>query len=265
MSNSVGLDHLGLRLGNAQHIGRRRDQQDAFGCSDTADEAFLRHGGVLAVVADGSGGLARGDLASRRAVEKFLAAYHLKTEQESVAQALERALRESQDAIRQLGVELRAEGNIGSTLIAAALTDAGLYWISVGDSALLQFSAGGLRQLNRTHIFARRLEQAVAKGVLSVEDALNNPNREALTSYLGCEELTEIDANPEPLKFAPGERLLLCSDGLYRVLEPDEIITQLRAESDPQAACEALIASVIGKNKERQDNVTVMCIAVEDK
>ena len=265
MSNSVGLEHLGLILGNAQHIGRRRDQQDAFGCSDLTDQAFVRHGGVLAVVADGIGGLARGDLASRCAVETFLAAYREKTVAETVAEMLERALHRSQEAVREMGIKLQAEDNIGSTLIAAVMTGDGVQWISVGDSALLRLNQDGLAQLNHAHIFARRLEQAVARGVLSVEDAMSNPNREALTSYLGCEELTEIDSSPGPLQCAPGDRLLLCSDGLYRVLEPDEIIAQLRTEAEPQAACDALVGAVIGKNREHQDNVTVMCISVEEK
>ena len=69
---------------NAQHIGARHSQQDSFGFADPDDAAFIQHGGFLAIVCDGMGGMEHGDLAGRTAVRTFLEAYGRKTPQEFV-------------------------------------------------------------------------------------------------------------------------------------------------------------------------------------
>jgi serine/threonine protein phosphatase PrpC len=78
--------------GNAQAVGDRENQQDSFGFSDFADQAFARHGGVLMVLCDGMGGLANGAAASRVAVDTVLAAYHRKQPSEPIPSTLERAV-----------------------------------------------------------------------------------------------------------------------------------------------------------------------------
>ena len=78
--------------GNAQHVGARNEQQDAFGFSDPGDRKFVAHGGVVGVLADGMGGLECGGEASRVAVRDFLKAYEEKTLEEPVPDALCRAL-----------------------------------------------------------------------------------------------------------------------------------------------------------------------------
>ncbi len=86
-------------FGNAQHIGARASQQDAFGFSDPANEAFVRHGGFCAVLCDGMGGMSHGDAASRLAVRTFLAEYGGKAETESIPDAMLRSLRSANAAV----------------------------------------------------------------------------------------------------------------------------------------------------------------------
>jgi protein phosphatase len=265
MAIRVGLDSFTVELGNAQHLGRRRQQQDAFGFSDVFDQRVLDRGGVLAVIADGIGGLVGGDLAGRIAVESFLKRYRDKPTDDPASNALMRGVQSAQDAVVALGKKLSAEGNVGSTMVAAALTANGLHWISVGDSALFFYRDGVLQQLNRPHTFARTLEQAVARGVMSAEDAAASPNRDALTSYLGRDVLEEIDSSPAPVDCQPGDRIVLCTDGLSKVLQNEEIAMELGRLPDPQEACDALVAATIAKRHPRQDNVTVMCIAISNR
>src|SRR6516225_11406414 len=104
--------------GNAQHIGARQQQQDAFGFSDPSDKAFVAHGGFLGVVADGMGGLTQGSEASSTAVRSFLQAYKLKTAKESVAEALTRSLLEANRAVLRVA-ENASLGEVGTTLAAA--------------------------------------------------------------------------------------------------------------------------------------------------
>lgn len=127
---------MAYRFGNAQHLGARQQQQDAFGFSDPADEAFAAHGGFLAVVADGMGGLVHGDAASRAAVRGFLQCYRSKTDTESVSRALDRAIRAANLDVTTLASSLGQSGEMGTTLIAAVLRGGELYWTSSGDSAI---------------------------------------------------------------------------------------------------------------------------------
>jgi protein phosphatase len=184
--------------GNAQHIGARSSQQDSFGFGDPEDEAFLAHGGFVAVVCDGMGGMEHGDLASRTAVRTFLDAYRRKTPEESIPEALERSVREANDRVVEMAHSLGAAESVGTTLVAAVLVAASgsdaksMYFISVGDSGLFHVSDGQMQTVNRPHIFANILDTAVSRGTLSKEQALMHPERESLTSFIGVGVLEEM-------------------------------------------------------------------------
>jgi len=122
--------------GNAQHIGARHSQQDSFGFADPDAHEFISHGGFLAVVCDGMGGMEYGDAASRTAVRAFLDAYRRKTSEEPIPEALERSVRDANSHVVALAHSLGLVEGIGTTLVAAALHDHSLYYISVGDSGV---------------------------------------------------------------------------------------------------------------------------------
>src|SRR5580692_3532743 len=170
--------------GNAQHIGARHSQQDSFGFADPSDAAFIAHGGFLAVVCDGMGGMEHGDAASRTAVRVFLDAYARKTPWESVPAALDRSVREANAQVVALSHSLGRAESIGTTLIGATLLGGGpgqarLYWVSVGDSGLFLIGGGQMRMVNHPHVFANHLDAAAARGTISAEAALAHPERES--------------------------------------------------------------------------------------
>ena len=245
---------------NAQHIGSREAQQDSFGFSDPFDEQFVRHGGFVAVLADGMGGLEHGGLAGRAAVKAFLSVYQVKTEAESIPEALERALLAANAAVWTVGKQTESAQGTGATLVAAAFGPDGLHWVSVGDSAIYFYRGGQLSKLNQSHNYARELDAAVASGRLSSEQALRDPDRESLTSYLGLARLTEVDQSPQPIPLEPGDRVALASDGLFKSLSDAEIAAELGR--DPQEGCETLVQRTLAKRVEHQDNVTVLCVGV---
>jgi protein phosphatase len=254
--------------GNAQHIGARHSQQDSFGFADPDDADFIRHGGFLAVVCDGMGGMEHGDLAGRTAVRTFLEAYGRKTQAEAVPAALDRAVREANARVVALAHSLgRAEG-VGTTIVAATLLDGGpgqarLYWVSVGDSGLFHVSGGQLRMVNHPHVFANQLDQAVARGTLSYEAAMTHPERESLTSFIGAEVLEEIDLTTEPLILAEGDTILLASDGMFKTLSPGEMMACF--DGNPQSWPDTLVEQTLARQRESQDNVTVLSVTVEDE
>jgi len=249
-----------LSIGNAQAQGSRREQQDSFGCSDTAPEVVGTRG-VVAVVADGMGGLELGGEASKVAVRAFLRTFEASEPREALSSTLLRALEAANEAVLELADEADARGAVGTTLVAACVRDGALHWIGVGDSRLYLLRGGELRLLTVDHSYARTLERRVAAGVLTPEQAAQHPDRNALISYLGQDRPAEVSTNAalEPLR--PGDRLLLCSDGVHGVLGADRIAEALR--QDAQAAANALVAAVLAERRPRQDNLTAVVLAYD--
>ena len=244
--------------GNAQHIGARRSQQDSFGFGDPGDASFLAHGGFLSIVCDGMGGMEFGGEASRAAVHAFLESYARKTLDETIPDALERSAIEANEQVIALAKLLGMADGIGTTLVAAVVHDESLYYVSVGDSGLFLCSGGQCQMINRPHVFANVLDAAVARGTISREDALDHPERESLTSYIGAENLAEIDRNLQPHPFRDGDTILLASDGMFKTLMPEEIGACLNG--DPQSWPELLVTRTLSKKREYQDNVTVLSV-----
>jgi serine/threonine protein phosphatase PrpC len=252
--NVVRLGGAHLTISNAQDIGTREEQQDAFGISDASDPVFLSHGGVVAVVADGIGGLLEGGRASRAAALRFIEAYQEKEMEEPVGDALMRATREANQAVVDLARVEGILGNTGTTLVAAALVEGKLSWVSVGDSRLYLLRDGGLHRVTVDHNVATELEEMVAAGRMSAAEAQDYPDLAALTSFIGIEGLDVIDHNVRPLPLRDGDRLLLCSDGLDGPLSDDEI--SVLAGGDPSQAAESLVAGALSKGGAHQDNLT---------
>ncbi|MBV6432417.1 MAG: hypothetical protein IANPNBLG_02559 [Bryobacteraceae bacterium] len=247
--------------GNAQHIGSRRQQQDAFGFSNLANEAFRKHGGMLAVVADGMGGMAHGEIASRTALKTFLDSYESKTETESIPDALLRGIHAANAAVYQQALTMGAAEEMGTTLVAVALLENRMYWISAGDSAIFLYRDGEFTQANSSHVFATVLDEKVSQGVISRDDALAHPERESLTSFLGIERLTLIDRNLRPFLLRENDVVLLASDGLFKTLSFAGMAEAM--QEDAQSLSEALVSRTLAVEKPFQDNITVVAIRAE--
>lgn len=238
--------NLSLHPGNAQWIGQRAEQQDAFGFLGCEARGGRQTGDVLVVLADGMGGLQRGGEASRLAVRTFLDHFAPAgpSATPSITEILSHALDAAHRAVNTLARDTDGAGEVGATLIAAAVRAGRLHWIGVGDSRLYLYRAadGSLTACNDPHNLEQQLWPRVIAGELTPDDIAAHPDREALTSFLGLTEIPEIDASLRPLPLEPGDRLLLCSDGVDGVLARDELRAVL--PGDPQHAAETLISSI---------------------
>jgi serine/threonine protein phosphatase PrpC len=239
---------------NAQHIGARAEQQDAFGFSNEQQPPHLTEG-ILAVVADGMGGLAEGRAISQLACRVMIDTYATKRPAESIPDALSRAADAAQAAVLARARELRVDGNSGTTLAAAAIYDSGLHWISAGDTRVYLCRDGELTQLTVDHAYIRQLEQRVRVGELSEAEAEAHPERRALTSFLGVETLSEVDRSLKPFPLQAADRVLICTDGIHGTLSDSEIAGIL-GQHDTRAA-QALVDAAIAKHSPKQDNATV--------
>lgn len=242
---------------HAQHIGARRYQQDAFEFAEY-DPAFREHGGVLAVVCDGMGGMQHGDLASQAAISTLIAEYGKKTATESIPEALLRSVHAANKRVVSVAEGMGVEGSMGTTLIATAILDGQYHYISVGDSAIFHVREKKLELVNHPHIFGNLLDRAVETGTLTQDEAAAHPEREALTSFVGISNLQEIDRSKEWRPYGAGDTLLLATDGLFKTLELDEIEKELKGH--PQSWPSQLVAATLNKRHRGQDNITVLTV-----
>jgi PPM family protein phosphatase len=209
------------------------------------------------------GGMSSGREAARLAVERMMAAYRDPRPGEAPPQALLRALVRANRAVHGLALDRAGVGQVGTTLVAAVVRSEELYWVSAGDSRLYLYRAADdtLTRCTDDHNYAYELHLQVAAEQMSPEQAAAHPDRQALTSFVGLEEIPRIDRNLYPVRLAPGDRLLLCSDGVYGVLA-DAVMRPLLHQG-AQAAAEALIAALQAREDPGQDNATVAVLGLE--
>ena len=222
------------------------------------------NGNVIAVLADGMGGHAGGALASRMACERFIAAYADRdggTTQERLIDALAAAnvaIAETVEADPPLS-------GVGSTPVGGGFWDAGVEWVSVGDSPLLLYRRGEIALLNEDHSLAPELDQLAAAGVMTVEDARRDPRRHMLRSAVTGDELDLVDISRHPLVIEPGDYVILASDGLHTLEtgEIERIITAFAADGC-EAVARALIREVEAMRDPHQDNTTVVAVRARE-
>lgn len=245
---------------NYQHVGARENQEDAFAFSDLGDGELVATKGILAILADGMGGLANGEQASQAAVNTFLREYNDKEENEAAAKFLLRAATVANAAVFDLAYNNGNEIELGTTLVAALINGNSMHTISVGDSRIYLYRGHKINQLTTDHIYANHLAGQVMEGTLSRKEAAEHPERNFLTSYLGLSRLAEVDCSEEPVCLESGDKVILCSDGLYDTIPENEIEAVLSVRHANYA--EELVKITLEKNNPYQDNVTIIVLDI---
>ena len=240
----------------AQHIGRREEQQDALGNLVLAP----RH--TLYVLADGMGGQQGGQTAARAVVAAILDHFHRQNppaDSRAAENQLHAALNAANQALARILQSHPELDGMGSTLIALiADENAGTYsYISVGDSPLYLLENGRLRRINANHAFAEDLKRMIAAGEITAEEAERHPARHAVTSAVTGKDIAHTDCRSGSLN--PGDTLLLASDGV-QTLTDREIEDTLNTAADPEAQAQALISVVLAKQNPHQDNTSLILV-----
>lgn len=252
----------GINIGNAQNIGARENQQDSFGISDVQNKELCSEKGVISIVADGMGGLENGAEVSAIVTSSILNYFNSQKFHSNESIELLNMLMAANNNVNNFLTQ-NGRGKSGSTVVATLVKDMDMYWISVGDSRIYLYREGRLIQVNREHNYGADLDEQAARGLISVEEARNDPQRHALTSYIGMGELERIDRNIHPLKLKDGDRILLMSDGVFGTLSDEEIVESMSLSVFE--AADDVEKKVLMKNKPHQDNFTVVIIECFDK
>jgi len=208
-------------------------------------------------VADGLGGHTAGDVASRLAIEPIeeLDRRLEGMPPERVSETLAGAVVEANRAVyRRAQADAKVRG-MATTLTAVAITDGSAHLAHVGDSRCYLLRGGAINQLSHDHSLVARMVQ---EGKLTPEQAEVHPQRSILTRALGAEP--EVDVDSLEVDLQPGDRVLLCSDGLSSVVM-EERIRDVLAEADSiEAGCAQLIDEANAHGG--PDNITVIVVEV---
>lgn len=259
-----GLANLHFDVASAISQGQRDCQEDALICD------FPQGAGLgFAVLADGMGGHAAGDIASKIVVTEVFSELKLQSGdpnrlERNISDVLEDAASAANNCIQlHTSSEPGTEG-MGATLVAPVLISDHLYWVSIGDSPLFLFRGGMLVQLNEDHSMAPQIDYLVRSGLMTPETAQNHPDRQCLTSVLSGQQIPRIDCPQAPVKLRDGDIIVVASDGL-QFIEDDEIAVLLANHKDNTSAeiSAVLLRALTDLNDPDQDNVTFCVIKVQ--
>ena len=226
---SIGMSKIGLV---------RQRNEDRFYIGDS-----------FCIVTDGMGGYKGGEIASTMVVDTLAA--DMQRWQDVSADALRQAVAKANMAVYDWVKTTPALEGMGTTAVVAYVTGSDLYWANVGDSRLYVFHEDRLTQISTDHSMVQALYEA---GELKADDMLQHPQRNVLTRAVGVGPVVDIDAGVYKVK--PGDRILLCSDGLTGYIEQAIIEEAFRKEAKDERLIEDLMTLVYDQGA--RDNVTIV-------
>jgi protein phosphatase len=249
-----------IAFGAKTDVGLKRVRNEDSLCADSALGLYL--------VCDGLGGRDAGDVASRLAVDVI--SKHLQHAQQDPMLPLDSkederfspptnrlasGIRLANRAIYDAAHDDPNHAGMATTVVAAVVTGEVLSVAHVGDSRLYLLRGETIRALTADHSL---VAEQVRRGTLTEEEAERSPQRHIVTRALGINP--EVEVELDEIQLLAGDTILLCSDGLTRGVKPPRILEAVRAQADPQAAADALIAMATEAGGE--DNTTVILVRV---
>jgi serine/threonine protein phosphatase PrpC len=217
--------------------------------------------GYVVIVADGMGGMAAGEVASRQAIATGLKLiqnspkWGFKINKKEARELFERVNRHLQEIDRTLTEQSYSDRRLygmGTTLTAAYSVGVDLFVIHVGDSRAYLYRNGDLRQLTRDHTVAQALADA---GMIAPAEVRHHKRRNVLTNFLGGHQ-GRVKGDVRWLRLTDGDRVLVCTDGLTEMVDDRTIAEIIRRHHEPPAAAQALVDEALRRGG--HDNVTVV-------
>jgi protein phosphatase len=229
----------------ATHVGHVRDHNE----DAVIPESDGSSGGpVVVAVADGMGGAAAGEVASRLAIDAAVAGPPSDTD-------TVRRITDGNRAVLDAVAEDPGHAGMGTTLTLGVFDSAGVLHLGhVGDSRAYRLRGDTLERLTTDHTYVMEL---VARGHISPEDALTHPRRNLITRVVGMDDVVVDHAE---IELSPGDRILLCSDGLTDMVNDDSIQQILESEPSLPGAAWALVEAANAAGG--IDNTTVVIVDV---
>ena len=244
------------------------------GCRDYQEDAIATDFPLgadfgYAVLSDGMGGHAAGDVASKIVVTEVFSELKFQTSdieglENNMGSVLKSAAVSANECMAAHASSNPQTAGMGATLVAPVFIRDHLFWISIGDSPLFLMRNGRLRQLNEDHSLGPHIDYMVRSGMMTEDVGRNHPDRNALTSVLIGETIERIDCPDRPFRLRNGDILIVASDGI-QFLSNGQITrtVQDQAEKGSAAIAEALLEELREVDDPEQDNVCFSVIKID--
>lgn len=239
---------------------RKKNNEDYYGVFDeTMAERQLFKEGALLCVADGLGGHAGGEIASKLAVSYVKQALKEPPqmgggedgEENGPIPILRESFRKANESIYQTNVDLvRDKRPMGTTLLAALITPGKAYVLNVGDSRAYLVRKGQAVAQTEDHSW---VDEQVKQGLMSKEEAETDERRNLVTRSIGTQ--SEVEADSYVWDIQPGDMLLLCTDGLINMVDETDIISEINQPCTPAEMVSRLVETANANGG--RDNITV--------
>ncbi len=244
----ASTDEAGMKLGrflvaNLQGLGKRDNQQDAFGISAMKGEAFAM------ILADGMGGLSDGARIANETVGGLLELFAASETPPAMEAWRSEALVLSERTFEAY------QGAGGATLVLAQIEGDKLNFLSIGDSDLFLWREGLLYSLSRRHEYVNDLLIESLESGTDVNKAFSDPQASALSAYIGLAK-PEADYTKRPFALRPGDVLMLCSDGVSDTLSLALIRDAMSRGA--AGAAKQIETDIASANAPHQDNFTAI-------
>ena len=231
----------------------RSNNEDAYCIIDMSDSI----GTVVLAVADGMGGHRAGNIASKMAIDYIqnsLAEKEIDVANFSVIKDWLKVMLKNTNAT-VLGKSLTDPKcyGMGTTLTIAVINEASAVLAHIGDSCAFHFRNSEMKKITTDHTY---VEELVKLGSITREEALTHPQRNYITKAIGC--FDEVNADYYEKEFMLGDKILLCSDGLNKMLSDAEILNIVNNSDDPESICAELINEA--NHKGGLDNITAVVL-----
>ena len=226
----------------------RQANQDA--CAYKLEEGNY----AWAVVCDGMGGAAAGDLASETAVSRFrnhMICLDEPDEHQEEGELMVQATEAANRAVYLKSGTNRAYAGMGTTLVGALLKESTLWVVNVGDSRAYHITKETIQRITRDHSVVEELVQC---GEITPEEARIHPRKNLITRALGTTRQVKVDLFQREVK--EGDAILLCSDGLVNEVTDQEIQKEVLAGGTPEEICGRLLDRTLAEGA--PDNVTII-------
>ncbi|HKT10740.1 MAG TPA: protein phosphatase 2C domain-containing protein [Terriglobia bacterium] len=250
---------LDLEFGELSDRGSVREgNEDYLGHVVPGNPAQARTHGWLFALADGVGGQALGEVASRAAVEALLAGFRSVPADEPLSALLPRLVQEANHRVLEAATVGGREGTgMATTLVACALRYDTAVIAHVGDSRCYLVRDNQAMALTRDHTL---VNEQIRLRVLSDREAAEAPGRHILSRSLGAGLFVNVETDVRVL--LSGDILVLCSDGLHGSVPPADIVAVVRHYPDLNAAARELVA--LANQRDGSDNISVQLIRILD-
>jgi protein phosphatase len=247
--------HARLSIGARTDMGRvRENNEDKYDILEPDEPAVLATRGRFYAVADGMGGAQAGQIASELALKTVFSAFYA-SRVPDVGEALKEAVADANRYLQDVARTIPERSGMGTTLTGGVVREDELFIAQVGDSRCYLLRDGRMEQMTEDHSW---VQEQVSRGTMTQEEAEMSPFRNVITRSLGA--APEVEPDLFVVKLEPGDRYLLCSDGLNGMVADAELF-EIAREGSPSVAAWNLVDRAVENGG--KDNVTVVVLDVQ--